>query len=49
VRGHEAGETPPGLEPRDYRARSTRFTLRPGESFRAAVERQLSEALGAPA
>ena len=41
LRAHEAGETPPGLDPRSYRARSTRFVLNEGEPFRDMVERQL--------
>ncbi len=37
----ERGKTPPGLDPTSYRARSTRFKLRKGESFRKTVEDQL--------
>jgi phenylpropionate dioxygenase-like ring-hydroxylating dioxygenase large terminal subunit len=43
VRDHEAGKTPPGLDPKSYRARSTRFMLAPGDSFRAVVEGQLKD------
>ena len=37
----ERGKTPPGLDPTSYRARSTRFKLRKGESFHKTVEVQL--------
>jgi len=43
IRDHEAGKTPPGLDPRSYRARSSRFLLKPGDSFRRVVEGQLAE------
>jgi phthalate 4,5-dioxygenase oxygenase subunit len=47
VAAHEAGGTPPGLDPNDYRARSTRFILPPDGDFTAAVEDQLAEQTGA--
>ena len=43
IRAHEAGETPPGIDPKDYRARSTRFVLPTEDDFIAAVEAQLTE------
>ncbi|MFT5440919.1 MAG: phthalate 4,5-dioxygenase oxygenase subunit [Alphaproteobacteria bacterium] len=46
VQAHERGETPPGLNPGDYRARSTRFELPPGEDYVAAAETHLAEQLG---
>ena len=42
VRAHEAGETPPGLNAADYRARSTRFVLPTDGDFIASVEAQLA-------
>jgi len=46
IRDHEAGRTPPGLDPASYRARSTRFMLKPGESYRKVVDSQLAELAG---
>ena len=46
VHAHERGETPPGLNPDDYRARSTRFEMPPGEDYVAAAEAHLAEQLG---
>lgn len=37
----DRGMTPPGLEAASYRARSSRFRLPKGESFRKAVEERL--------
>jgi hypothetical protein len=47
VREFGEGKTPPGLDPGSYRARSTRFVLPPGGSFRDVVEQQL-RAIGEP-
>jgi len=49
VRDHEAGRTPPALDPASYRARSTKFVLPRGASFRSAMEDQLRAQYGAGA
>ena len=36
------GKEPPGLDPRSYRVRSTRFTLPHGEKFESEIARQLA-------
>jgi nitrite reductase/ring-hydroxylating ferredoxin subunit len=41
LKDFRAGKTPPGLDPASYRARSTRFTLRDGESFEETIKEQL--------
>ena len=46
VHAHERGETPPGLDPRDYKARSTRFELPPGVDYITTAKAQLAEQLG---
>ena len=38
---HEQGKTPPGLDPKSYRARSVRFLLPAGGSFRQALEENI--------
>ncbi len=43
VRAHGRGETPPGLDPLDYRVRSTRFDLPPDGNFIATVKAQMAE------
>ncbi|MBT3533886.1 MAG: hypothetical protein HN478_08405, partial [Rhodospirillaceae bacterium] len=45
VRAHERGETPPGLNPNDYRARSTRFDLPPDGDYLTTAKAQLAEQL----
>jgi len=43
IRDHEDGKTPPGLNAASYRARSSRFLLKPGDSFHKVVEGQIAE------
>jgi nitrite reductase/ring-hydroxylating ferredoxin subunit len=47
LKDFDRGITPPGLDAQSYRARSTRFRLPKGESFREAVEEQLRATSGA--
>ncbi len=46
LRAHDRGETPPGLDPNDYKARSTRFDLPPDGDFASTVRDQLAEQTG---
>jgi phthalate 4,5-dioxygenase oxygenase subunit len=45
LRAFERGEDPPGLNPVDYRARSTRFELPPDADYLPEARRQLAEQL----
>ena len=40
------GKTPPGLDPKSYRARSTRFTLSDDVSFEETITEQLKRDYG---
>ena len=42
VKDFAAGKEPPGLDPKSYRVRSTRFTLPHGEAFESEIARQLA-------
>lgn len=42
VKDFAAGKEPPGLDPKSYRVRSTRFTLPHGEAFESEIARKLA-------